>query len=158
MIVGIVVAILLASLLDGLLKINRPAPSLIAKADVGFRSFIEKNGQNLVSQSGKLALQPPSPPSPSPPSPSPPSPSPPSPPTLFTYQVSCLEGYQLLRVRQAPGLSAPTVATLSCSANGVEIINEDTTTDGEAWALVKYQTSTGKPIEGWAARRFLVRE
>ncbi len=74
---------------------------------------------------------------------------------VSTWGVHCSPGYDCLRMRKSPHLSAPVVLFLICNASGIQITGSTVDRDGEIWAPVDYQMPEGRTISGWVVRRFL---
>jgi hypothetical protein len=75
---------------------------------------------------------------------------------ISLWRVHCLPGYDCLRLRKSPHLSAPVVKRLPCNASEIQITGASVERDGEIWVPIQYQISEGKTVVGWVVRRFLV--
>ncbi len=65
------------------------------------------------------------------------------------YRVVCPPQFQVLNVRNAPGLS-DRIAALPCGTVGISITGPGSDRDGETWVPIQSQQ-----VRGWVARRFL---
>jgi hypothetical protein len=70
------------------------------------------------------------------------------------YRVACPTGFQVLNVRNAPGLTTR-VASIPCGSAGVKITGSGSVRDNETWVPVSYQPAPKQSVQGWVARRFL---
>jgi hypothetical protein len=74
--------------------------------------------------------------------------------TTGGYRVTCPNGFQVLNVRNAPGLTTR-VAAIPCGSTGVKITGSTAIQDNETWVPIRYQSVPNPPVQGWVARRLL---